>query len=79
MQTSEQVRKRWSVGSGELPGENPVELSAQHPMLQFAIDGVGLTIGELGRMDELATKAQKARNGQAGSCGSDRDHCNHGA
>jgi hypothetical protein len=46
MLTSEQVKLNCSKGSGDLPGENPVELSAQHLVLQFAIDDVRLSIGE---------------------------------
>jgi hypothetical protein len=46
VQTSEQARVNWLRGSGELSDENPVELSAQLLMLQFAIDDVRLSIGE---------------------------------
>ena len=51
VQTSEQARKHWSVGSGELPGEQSEELSDEHPMLRFAICDIRLSIGEpAGRM-----------------------------
>ena len=38
MQTSEQVKLNCSKGSGELSGENPVELSAQLLDLQMSND-----------------------------------------
>ena len=33
-----QMRVNWTKGSGELSGENPEELSEEHPMLQMTND-----------------------------------------
>jgi hypothetical protein len=41
-----QVKVNWIKGSTEPSGENPMELSAQLPMLQFAIDDMRLSIIE---------------------------------
>ena len=39
VQTNEQVRVNWTKGSGELSGENPMELLSQLLRLQMAGDG----------------------------------------
>jgi hypothetical protein len=45
VQTSEQVKLNWTKGSGELSGENPEELSDEHPMLEMSNDE-SLTAGK---------------------------------
>jgi hypothetical protein len=45
VQTDEQARVNWIKGSGELSGENPGELSDEHPMLEMSNDE-SLTAGK---------------------------------
>jgi hypothetical protein len=59
VQTSGQVRVNWTKGSGELAGENPEELSDEHPMLQMTNDeGLMSKMNQLPSGQVVATKPQ---------------------